>query len=167
MRVKSCFFLTLPFLLVLALGCSSSRTPCSVHGKLSYKGQPLGGGSIIFLPAKEDAGGGYQFNINPDGTYEGGSMPAQEYIVTIDTESAKGSNTSTDYNPGGRGGQGKDKAGRNAYMEQMKKNAPAGAGQSQQPTYVKIPEKYNDKAKSGLQVKLTNGKNKKDFDLTD
>jgi hypothetical protein len=34
-------------------------------------------------------------------------------------------------------------------------------------TYMKLPAKYRDRAKSDLRVNLTRGKNEKNFDLTD
>jgi hypothetical protein len=42
-----------------------------------------------------------------------------------------------------------------------------GGASGAQPSYIKIPAKYNNKNKSGLKTTLTNGSNKYSPDLTD
>jgi hypothetical protein len=157
------FLLLLPLILVIAVGCSKSRTPCSVYGKVSYKGQPVTGGTISFHRVSEELSGSYGFPIKADGTYEGSSMPAEEYIVTVETESINKDRPIPTYSGGGqnKGIQAND------YREKMKKMGKMPGVTEEQGTYVKIPAKYNEKDKSGLKVKLDNGKNKKDIDLAD
>src|SRR4051794_4811775 len=67
MTRASCLVLTL---LVLA-GCSPPPTPVAVHGRVAYRGTPLGGGLIVFTP--DDARGHHgppaQAAIGSDGRY--------------------------------------------------------------------------------------------------
>jgi hypothetical protein len=151
--------LTVVVLVLGVLGCTSSKTPCSVSGKISYNGQPVTGGTIAFHRTIEGQSGSFGSPINADGTYEGTSMPAEEYIVTIETESMNAERLAKNY------GGGKDNA-QKLYREQMEKMGKAPV-ENKQGTYIKIPAKYNDKAKSGLTAKLTRGKNTQNFDLTD
>jgi hypothetical protein len=108
-------------------------------------------------------GSGYGANIKPDGTYEiTSTLPVGEYIVTIDTEFLN-------KNPAAAAkGPSKVEKAMQSYRDEMAKRRGVTPVSSEDlGTYVKIPEKYRDKAKSDLKVKLTRGKNKEDFNLTD
>jgi hypothetical protein len=152
-------FLLLPLGLVLVAGCTS-KTPSSVSGTVTYQGAPVTGGFILFHPkteGKEGGGGGpLQFGINPDGTYSGANLPAEEFTVTVDTETLNP-------NPGGRKKieyGGKDKAaGMGSYEEKMKAMGKMPEGGGTPGTYVKIPDKYRNKDKSPLTITLKKGKN--------
>lgn len=158
------------FLLILS-GCSkNSQTPCSVSGKVTYKGQPVTGGGIAFHRTQEELQGGYGFTINPDGTYTGSSMPAEEYIVTIETESINKDRPPPTYQPRGPAGMGKVggvKMDADSYRKKMQEMGKMPSVNEEQGKYVKIPAKYGDRKTSPLKAKLDNGSNKKDFDLTD
>jgi hypothetical protein len=58
----------------LCLGCSTGPERGEVHGKVTFKGQPVKEGTITFLNTKE--GGAAEAQIKPDGTYviEGGAV---------------------------------------------------------------------------------------------
>lgn len=157
------FALPVPLVVLIIAGCTgSSKTPCTVSGKVTYKGQPVTGGSIAFNPTSEDQQGMYGYDIKPDGTYEGtSSLPVGEYIVVIDTESLNPNKAKQD--AGGMGG--KNEKMQQMYREKMKQMGKGG--NPPQGTYVQIPKKYSDKKTSDLKAKLTSGKNVKDFELTD
>jgi hypothetical protein len=109
-------------------------------------------------------GGGYSANIKPDGTYElTSTMLAGDYIVTIDNENLNQNSAAATKGPT------KVEKMAQAYREKM-----AAQGKGITPvspevsgTYMKIPAKYRDRAKSDLRATLTRGKNEKNFDLTD
>jgi hypothetical protein len=161
------FILVLPlFLVIIIAGCGrSSKTPCSVYGKITYKGQPVTGGTIHFHRTLEQQKGSYGFSITPEGTYSGSSMPAEEYVVTIETESINPKRATPVYMP--PMGESKDKMDANYYKKKMQEMGKDIGVTEAQGTYVKIPSKYSDEKTSPLKVKLENGKNVKDFDLTD
>lgn len=52
----------------LALGCSSEPKKLKVAGKVTFKGAPVGEGTIQFTGTKPGDGG--ETNLKPDGTYE-------------------------------------------------------------------------------------------------
>jgi hypothetical protein len=154
------FLLTLPLFLVFALGCSHSKTPSKVFGKVTYKGQPVTAGTVAFHRLGEEQSGSFSFPLKSDGTYSGSCTLAEEMAVTIDTESANPKKVTPKYVQRG----GKDPSA--AYMEKMKErgHVPAETDKGQ---YVKIPPKYADKTKSPLRVTLKKGENELNFDLTD
>src|SRR5262249_60843279 len=58
----------------------------SAEGKVTFKGKPLGGGTITFVPAE---GPGIKGQIAADGSYKVAELKPGEYKVTIETESLK------------------------------------------------------------------------------
>jgi hypothetical protein len=154
-------FLSLPlFLLAVSLsGCSGGKTPAKVSGKITYKNDPVTAGTITF---HQKDGGIFTYAIQADGTYSGSDMPAEEMVVTIETESV---NPDAKRPGAGKmpGSGGRDPMG--DYNAKMKER-----GAVQEPTkpagkYVKIPAKYNDEKQSGLKLTLTKGKTEKNWDL--
>jgi hypothetical protein len=158
------FVLLLPLVLVIAFGCRHARTPSQVFGKVIYKGQLVTKGNIGFH-RQGDNQGVYSFPIKSDGTYSGTDLPAEELIVTIETESANPKTSPQLYGP--RGGKGKKEGGPGEYQQKMKERGavPEASGDTGQ--YVRIPKKYADKKTSPLKRTLTAGKNELDFDLED
>lgn len=162
MAPMSRFYLALPLLLLVVSGCTSSRTPCSASGKITYKGQPVTGGTIAFHLTLEEQHGSLGFQIKPDGTYEAVGLQPKEYAVTIETESINKNRPKLVY------GGGQNKTGQDEYRKKQQEMGKGGAGITEgMGTYVKIPGKYSDKSKSGLTVKLKNGKNDLPFVLED
>ena len=153
---KARLLLTLPLLLLLVLGCQKSKTPAKLSGKVTYNGNPVTGGEMVFYFGE---GGAPEVTIRSDGTYSATDLPVGEATVTIDTESInpKGKMAPAQY--GGVKGAGKEKM----KMSPM----PEAASQSAKGEYVKIPLKYKDKKKSGLTVTLTSGEQTHDFELKD
>ena len=155
--------LVVPLCLVLAVGCKGSKNPSSqVSGKVTYKGQPVSAGTITFN-LKE--GGNYGSSLKADGSYQVTGLPAQEMIVTVETESANPKQPKATYGPPmqKKGGQ----VGPDEYKKMMMQKGAVPDAPSESGAYVAIPKKYADKDKSPLTINLSRGENKKDFDLTD
>ena len=159
MTRTSRFVLALPLVLTVAVGCSTSKTPSKVSGKVTYKGEPVGAGTVTFH-AKE--GGIYYYPLNSDGSYSGADLPTGEMIVTVDTEAANPNRGGEVY-----GGKGKEGANPSDYMKKMKERGMVPEGPIISGKYVKLPEKYRSKETSPLKVNLTKGNNDNNFDLKD
>jgi hypothetical protein len=124
-------------------GCGSdNRLPtATVKGKVTYNGEPLQIGSLLFVPV----GGGPSAEANIDrngnyavGTYEttdGAVLGKHQVLITAFTS------------PGGSG-------------------LPEDAVKGDAAPVSVIPEKFGDLAKSGLEVEVKSGKNDVDFVLT-
>jgi hypothetical protein len=161
MTMISRILIAIPLLLTLTVGCEKNpNAPSGVSGKVTYKGEVVPAGTITFHAPK---GGIFSYSLT-DGKYSGSQLPAEEMIVTIETESLNPNVTKPTYGMGGNKAGAPDQ--QRAKMEELgrlpKSAAPANAG-----PYVKIPAKYATKDKSPLKVKLTNGSNANDFELTD
>jgi hypothetical protein len=149
--IKGRFFLLVPLVLVLGLGCTTNpNTAARVSGTVKYKDKLVTAGTVTFHPT--NAG---PYTIRPiasDGTYSATDMPVGDYVVTVETESASGKAPSKQY-----GG------GRNQQNSPMPTDfAPAAQGE-----YVPIPKKYADKKTSGFTKTLTAGRNTVNLDMTD
>jgi hypothetical protein len=158
--------------LVLAAGCHRTNAPSKVSGKVTYKGQPVKAGNIIFH--SEDSGS-YPASLNQDGTYEIVDVPMGAMTVTVETEFLNPDKRTPGY-PGMGGlrsgvGQG---AAKGAAMDKERVAAERKAGvggplskEDMAARYVKVPLKYGLPRSSPLKVTLEAGKQVKDFDLTD
>jgi hypothetical protein len=156
------FVLLLPLFLVIAFGCSRSRRDSSMaSGKVTYKGQEVSAGTITFHPVSQTEGGGYGFQLKPDG-YTAVSLPAEEMVVTIETESANPKRPRPTY-----GGPGKKGPGNNDYKQKMMEKGAVPQDSGNAGNYVPIPKKYADKTTSPLRATLTAGKNDLSFELKD
>jgi hemoglobin len=118
----------------------------SVSGKVTYKGQPLPAGTVIFVSADGKASSAA---LAPDGTYKVEKLKPGEYSVGIETDSVK---------PKPPGDKPKPPDDKKADDKPADKQAPK---------YVAIPAKYADPAKSGLKVTIVKGDQQHDFDLQD
>lgn len=119
----------------LVVGCAGSKKESKVTGKVTYDGQPLGGGNVILQASGEHAQT-FKAGIKSDGTYDLAGVPPGEYLVGVETESIKGLSGGM-YNMGGM----KPPAGAKADPTPQMENAPK---------YVQIPAKYMDPKTSGL-----------------
>jgi hypothetical protein len=115
-------------------------------GTVSYKGQPLPGGTIDLH--REGDKRVPSAPIHPDGTYLLTAVPPGKWAVTIETESIKAVMPPTD----------KLKLPKGVEFPKL----PPGL-----PRYVPIPEKYAKPATSDLTVELKPGKQEENFELKD
>lgn len=161
MNRQACF---LPLALLLALGCSSnSQTPARVSGKVVYNGQPVSAGTISFHRIGAEQAGAYTFPLQADGAFSGTGMPAEEMVVTVETESANPKHVAPTYSQPGQKGGNSPTAEYDRMMRE-KGNAPIAGNPGE---YVKIPQQYGDKSTSPLRQPLKNGKNELTITLTD
>jgi hypothetical protein len=142
-------------LLVLSLlsaGCSGSGT---VSGKVSYKGETLGGGTVLFYsPGKTTVKAG----IAADGSYKIENIPAGPVKIAVETKSAQPPN----------------EAGMRMGMPNIPANAnlPAEANNSMYKSqggskgkYVEIPDELGDPETSHLTLEVTGGSQQHNIDL--
>lgn len=172
-------------LLLAIIGCGNNPTPAKVKGTVTYKGQPLPGGTMTFA---FDTGGGYSTAIQSDGAYSAVDLPLGNVVVSIETESFNPDKSNTpsygdpkSKNSGGKkvGSGTKVPPGGEDGMRKMRMEqegvAPGGGKGGFGPAspedlaklYVKIPTKYNNKLTSGLRMEIVRGLNEKNFELTD
>jgi len=148
---------------VLPSGCGKSRTGgsennSSISGKVTYKGEALGGGIMLFH-GKDRA---FPAALQPDGSYVC-DLPSGDYVVTIDTTSLKDSDPAAMMKKMGKGGPGTTtlSTAEKDYAKMKEKS------KATLPRYVAIPGKYADKKTSGLPAKVDAGSNTKDFQLAE
>jgi hypothetical protein len=107
-------------------------------------------------------GGGYGFQLKPDG-YTAVSLPAEEMVVTVETETANPKRPRPTYGQPGKKGPG----GKEDYRQKMMEKGSVPQESGNAGTYVPIPKKYADKTTSPLRATLTAGKNDLPFELKD
>jgi hypothetical protein len=156
-------FLPLALLVLFALGCGGRTNPysASLSGKVTIKGKdgkvaPVTGGTIRFLGKAP-----YDTVIKEDGTYSV-ELPPDEYKVSIDTEILNPNRKIPTY---GGSNAPKGITGKEAIKEGFSP-APEGVSAGPKGKYVPIPPRFADPAMSGLTVKVNQGKNEKDFELS-
>jgi hypothetical protein len=126
-------------------GCAKQTG--TVSGSVTYKGQPLKGGVVAFIPA---AGASVPADIAEDGTYTAEDVPVGEVTVTVDTSSLKP--------PAGFRGGGPPQYEPPANAPAGTKYKPPDLGGNAK-RYVEIPDKYLDPQESGLKTTVKHGKN--------
>jgi hypothetical protein len=155
--VKCLLFLPL---FVLAGGCGKGSVG-TLSGKVSYKGQPLTGGTVFFFPEKSKTGN-FAAPIKEDGSYKITNLPLGLAKVSIETGGAGGPPPEVLKSMGPMGSRMAAKA-----MEEKKKmmkdtgRPDVGASAAS----VSLPEKYADPEKSGISVNVTGGKQTFDISL--
>lgn len=135
-------------------GCGGKKK-AKVSGKVTYKGNPVTGGTLTLYPSAEKQAP-IPIQIQANGQFITTDVPPGSYKVAISTESVK--LTAPPSLP--RGAQMKPPAG---------VKIPEGAGQYGQDTsgmkYVQIPPKYAKPETSGLTWDIKGGSQEKDFPL--
>jgi len=129
-----------PVLLTLvAAGCGSGSG--SVSGKVTYKGAPVTGGNLTFIPPAGLAT--ISVPINEDGTYSAAKVPAATVKICVETESIKPK-------PGGTP----------KYQPPPGATPPPGylSGPVIKGVYVKIPDKYANPDTTDLTYTVKSGK---------
>lgn len=141
------FLGVLCLLVPLALaGCTSKRG--TVSGVVTYKGQPLGNGTVSFVSAD---GKGTTGAIQPDGHYQVNDAPLGPVTISVVTVPPPPDASA----PKGWGGLGKV----------TDPNLVGGGAAGSAGKYVKIPDKYKDAKSSGLTYDVKGGKQKFDIEL--
>jgi len=133
---------------VCAAGCGPSKATGTVAGKISYKGETLGGGRIDFMTP--DGNWANSSGIGEDGTYRIVDVPVGTVKITIETKSVQALS--------GKGPPGKFTP---------PKDTPAPPQFSKGGKYVKIPEIYADRDKTPLTYEVTKGTQTHDIELKD
>ena len=146
----------------LLLGTAGCASKGDISGKVLYRGKPVPGGTVTFLPA--GGKGAFNSSIQQDGSYSLTKVPAGEVTITVETESKKPAPQGATQGP-----SGPRKA--RIYREQMEKlrqKVTPGHTPRQFPTkeqYVPIPASYQDPEKSGLTYTVTGGEQTHDIEL--
>jgi hypothetical protein len=131
-----------------ATGCGSNG---SVSGKVLYKGEPVGGGTVVFVPQGQPS---QSTRINADGTYMIDKIALGPVKIAVETKSAQpvmGPPHGMPTPPPGA----------------IPKDSPSIYNSSSQPQgkYVPIHENYADPEKSGLTYTVTGGPQTHEIDL--
>ena len=139
-------------LLLLVVGCGSRGT---VTGTVSYKGQPIPAGTIVFTP---DSGEPAVNAPIADGKYTADKVPPGPAKVSVSSTVAEG------------GGMTPMQMALQKSGGKPPEDMPEGArklmeGAANAKKGIKIPEDYGDPAKSGLTYTVKGGKQTQDFDL--
>src|SRR5262249_22752825 len=126
--------------LISAAGCGKALG--SVTGKVYYKNEPLKGGTVVFVTADGQTGGGSE--ITEDGSYSIADLPPGDVRIAVETRSLR---------------PNRFRAREGSAMPQ---NAPpeAGAyrGHATTDRYVAIPDRYAEIESSELTYTVIAGK---------
>jgi hypothetical protein len=145
-------------LILSSFGCKPvGAIKNEVSGKVTYKGAPVTGGTLTFIGQNN-----YMLpcEIASDATYHATNAAIGPCKVTIETESVK----IVDPDELDKAKKTMSKAEYDKYaaaMQESMKNPPGGR------IYVKIPKKYADAKTTTLAYDVAEGKQVKDFDLSD
>jgi hypothetical protein len=148
--------------LVLLAGCGGVKT-ANVNGKVTFKNQPVTGGTIVFRSADDPKINPASGVINPDGTFSVDKVPVGKVKVTIDNRNLKNDGAP----PTTRGGPDLKRTMQPPpdMPEEAKKKMAERPGQqiggTEKPvgTYMPIPDSYADVEKSGLSYDIHSGNN--------
>jgi len=136
--------------LLMALGLAGCGSTGTVSGKVSFKGNPLKGGTVTFLSAAGKPSATTQ--INEDGSYAIPSVPAGEVKICVDTQML---------NPAG-----KIKAPKySAPPGQKNPNDPGGDSTDTSKRYVAIPEAFASPEKTTLTYTVKGGKQEHNIEM--
>ena len=147
---------------LLAAGCGRrGSSGNSVSGSVTYKGNPVTGGNMLFHGKDKDGKDkAFPASLGSDGNYSCQGIPSGDYTVTVDTKWLE--NFGGDAESMMQKMSGTDvKMPQNEAFTKMKEAKGNGL------KYVPIPPKYADKKTSTLTVKVEDGGNTKDLPLTD
>ena len=159
-----------PLCLLVAIGCSRSNpnVPASVHGKVSYNGKPLTGGTVTMYAG--EGAGRYPMRIDAEGFYAGTDLPVGENLVfTVETQppisASRAAATRYGVADGVKGGM----PDTNAILRKMGRAPPVSSEDPDagKPPQIKIPGRYADKTQSPLRHTVTKGDQRIDFELVD
>ncbi len=136
-RLGCAWRLSLAVLLVAAVGCGG-KPKGSLSGKVTWQGQPVPGGRLLFQPA---TGPQLSTDITEAGTYSLSGVPVGEYMVGVDNSALKLRDAPLPAN-----------APKDAPRPSEAPGMPKLTG-----TYVPLPEAYRSPDKSGEKVTVKPG----------
>jgi hypothetical protein len=147
------------------LGAAGCKSYGDVSGKVTYKGQPLKGGTVTFTtPGK----GSVSAPIAEDGSYTAARVPAGEARIAVETKSV-GPPAQTKGPAAFKRGPPKLRPPKDKDLESMPKDAHAPMSgdlpKADYKRFVPVPEQYADPEKSGLTFTVTGGPQTHDIDL--
>ncbi len=148
------------FCAALVIGCSGGGGPqtAPVSGTVTYDGQPVAGVKVVFIPKEggsrnasgvTDAQGRFQLTMFEEND---GAVPG-EYSVSISEATGADLGDISAEDPSA------------AYGDAMEAAATGEMGADASEEEAKIPAKYGDPAKSGLDRTVEPGKNHFEFNL--
>jgi hypothetical protein len=149
-------------LLLGTAGCASNGT---ISGKVLYRGKPLPGGTVTFLPA--GGKGAFNSEIQQDGSYNLTQVPPGEVTIIVETESK---NPAPQINPQVGAKEAKNVKNMREKRQEEKTRMLEWRTRSQprlpsKEQYVPIPASYKDPDKSGLTYTVTGGSQTYDIEL--
>jgi hypothetical protein len=140
-------------LLLVAAGCGSSSG--RVSGKLTYKNNPLRGGTVTFQGVGQN-GWAKTSSIAEDGSYSIDDVPKGPAQISVETQTVKPNRV-------GQAMAAQMTKGQNVPPEVLKSSPFGQAMQAEQ--YVAIPPKYSKPETSGLNYEVKGGKQQHDINL--
>jgi hypothetical protein len=139
-------------LLLLAAGCAGSGT---VSGKVSYQGETLGGGTVLFVSPGQKS---VKSPIAPDGTYTIANIPTGTVHIAVETASARPVDPDAM-----RMGIPQIPPGANLPPEAANSIYKGPSGNTGK--YVEIPNQYADPEKAGLTLDVKGGNQEYNIEL--
>jgi hypothetical protein len=131
----------LALLCLTATGCGSSG---SVSGKVSFNGEALGGGTVVFT---SEGQGSATSQIGPDGSYKIDKIPVGPVKIAVETKSAQPAKRPPGMPTPPADAMAKDASSSPLYNPQNQSKG----------KYVPIPEDLGDPNKSGQTLTVTGG----------
>jgi hypothetical protein len=142
--------------ILLAAGCGGKGV---VSGKVLYKGQPVRGGNVSFIP---EGGGVMSSPIEEDGNYTIQNVPVGRVTITLETDSIR-----PFLQRGGPGSAPPPELQKNMNSDPAKQDMAKTEAQmaDRAKRYVRIPPQYSDPNKSNLTYVVKSGKQEYDIEL--
>jgi hypothetical protein len=147
-------FAAVAALVVPTVGCA--RPHSRVHGKITYRGTPVAGGTIIFMGPDNQT---YPARIGSDGSYNVASVPRGHLQISIQADQPR---IASRPQPGAKDSDSFAKGAMN--LDDQSKGGP-GANQPAAGAFVAVPARYADPTKSDLTVDLEQSDQEYSVDL--
>jgi hypothetical protein len=141
---------TVSVVLLLLVGCGKSRNPSgTLSGKVTYKGQPVNGATLLLYPTAAGQGAEFPIPVAQDGTFRTSDVPLGNYKVVVQPSAG-------DPGPSTKGMTPDQIAKMKEKIDSLKT-----------PATIPIPDKYKQKEKTDLTVNVTGGSQQWDPELKD
>ncbi len=153
----------LGLLLLLPSGVGCGPGQAKVSGRVLYKGTPLPGGRVCFRPA-DPRRNSLTVDLDADGNYEA-VLPVGDVQVSVDNRELEPRRRPQGMVLPPLKPEVREKLGGGANPEKAPPAPGEDAADKLPGRYVKIPDKYYDTEKSGLQFKVEPGGQRHDIEL--